>query len=57
MCCLEQLFKHTSLATLINVSQEFEIIYELLNTLLVQLQYHLKLCMLNHYKTKFRALL
>ena len=38
MCGLEQLFKYTSLATLSNVFQKFQVIHELLNILLVQLQ-------------------
>ena len=50
-------FKYTSLATLSYLFQEFQVIYELLNTLLVQLQNHSKLCILKHCKTKFKALL
>ena len=43
MCCLEHLFKYTSLAILTYVFQEFQVIHNLLNTLLIQLQNHSKL--------------
>jgi len=52
MCCLQQFFlklKYTSLATLSNIFQEFQVIYEVLNTVLIQWQSHSKLCALKYY--------